>query len=34
MYKHPPLDIDEFNILFEHAMETITAENKDFFFAW
>ena len=25
------MDIDEFNILFEHAMETITAENKEFF---
>ena len=24
-----PLNIDEFNILFEHAMETITAENKE-----
>ena len=23
------MDIDEFNILFEHAMETITAENKE-----
>ena len=25
------MDIDEFNILFEHVMETITAENKEIF---
>ena len=31
IYKHPPSDIDELNILFEHAMETITAENKEIF---
>ena len=29
IYKHSPLYIVEFNILFEHAMETITAENKE-----
>ena len=23
IYKHHPLDVDEFNIIFEHAMETI-----------
>ena len=31
IYKHPSMDIDEFNILFEEAMEKITGENKEIY---
>ena len=31
IYRHPLMDIDEFNVLFEQAMEKISAENKEIY---
>ena len=31
IYKHPDMDIDYFDSLFEEVMEKISAENKDIF---
>ena len=29
IYKHPPMDIDEFNALFEKAIEKVSSKNKE-----
>ena len=31
IYKHPCLDIEEFNVLFERTMEKISAENEEIY---
>ena len=31
IYKHPSMDIDEFNALFEQTMDKISSENKDIY---
>ena len=31
LYKHPSMDIDDFNSLFETTIEKISSENKDFY---